>query len=125
MTKNFSRFFLMLGFSVVVLSFPIFVRADQWYDKLPKSGEYAPLQESGLNQTPRDLDTVNVPVGEKGDSQNTDLSNEALAVNPELSQTKPVGRTLMWWVVGIVGLIVIILITAPLWLKRVFTKINP
>lgn len=125
MNNTLLKLFIVLGLSVTAFSLPTFVSADQWYDRLPKSGEYVPLPESNTNQIPRDLDSVNVPdsTGNNGQDQsvNENLqnneSNEVVAA--------PVGRTLMWSVAIVVGLIIILLITAPLWLKRVFRKMSP
>ncbi len=140
MYNLFFRIFILIGLGAAILSMPLYARAQQWYDKIPRSGEYAPLPEPGTTQKPKDFDSLNVvPEDERGDASSSgsgESENQNLPIRTEGSltsndatsattQEKPVGGSTIWWMVGIVGLIILALITAPFWLKRVFRKMSP
>ncbi len=112
-----------------VWGLPLGAQAAQWNDTLPKSGEYVPVPEPGTQPEARDFDTINVvPENEDGSPTGSGLTVEnaedSHAAGVDVENRTPVGRTVMWWLVGIVLLIVAGLVTAPFWLKRFLGKVN-
>ena len=63
-------FFVVLF--IFALSYqPVF--ADQWFDRIPKSGEYKPLPEPGTELTPKDFQSINENLDKVNEE---DVSNE-------------------------------------------------
>lgn len=104
-------------------------QAEVWYDKLPPSGEYAPLPEQA-SPAPKDFENINSDPasadgsGVEGDDANTeqpDAPSDANSTDPvsePVVADSSVGNKLKPWLVVICALIASAAVTYFIWRRR-------
>lgn len=96
------------------------VSAEQWYDRIPESGEYKPLPEPGTEAVSEDFQSLNEDldkVNTEGVSSNEEvgapLDQEIQVVDPEQS-----GKRSFWLYVSLVFFAILLVSFAYIWWKR-------
>lgn len=102
------------------------VSAEQWYDRIPESGEYKPLPEPGTEAVSEDFQSLNEDldkVNTEGVSSNEEvgapLEQETQVVDPEQSDKRS-----FWLYVSLVFFAILLVSFAYIWWKRNSKKLE-
>ena len=104
--------------------------ADQWFDRIPKSGEYKPLPEPGTELIPKDFESINEDLGKvnEEDAYNQIEADSSSGIDPQVveenKQPAKQSSGAFAYTFVIVFILALLVLGAYFWWKRNTKKLE-